>query len=169
MSRRSRSRAVALQILFQDDLNPCDPPADAEPFLNQRLQADDLICFSRDLVQGVREHRNDLDGILEPLAEHWSLSRMATADRNILRLAAFEMLYLRTPYQIAIDEGIELAKRFGTAQSSQFINGILDRVWQENAHRSESGKQVSGEPNSVQDAACEIADPEVQSDTDLSG
>ena len=94
---------------------------------------------------------------------------MATTDRNILRLATFEMLYLSTPYQIAIDEGIELAKRFGTAQSSQFINGILDRVWQENAHRSESGKQVSGEPNSVQDAACEVADPEVQSDTDLSG
>ena len=138
MSRRSRSRAVALQILFQDDLNPCNPPADAEPFLKQRLHADDLVSFSRDLVEGVRRHRIEIDKLLEPLAEHWSVSRMATADRNILRLATFEIIYLETPYRIAIDEGIELAKRFGSSQSAQFINGVLDRVWQENANRSQS-------------------------------
>ena len=63
---------------------------------------------------------------------------MATADRNILRLATFEIIYLETPYRIAIDEGIELAKRFGSSQSAQFINGVLDRVWQENANRSQS-------------------------------
>jgi N utilization substance protein B len=131
MSRRSRSREVALQVLFQDDLNPCDPHGDAFPFLKQRLNADDLLNFSVELIDGVRQHQSELDSLLENLAEHWSVSRMATADRNILRLAAFEMLFLKTPHRIAMDEAIELAKRFGSSQSSQFINGILDRVWQE--------------------------------------
>ena len=132
MSRRSRSREVALQILFQDDLNPCDPRGDALPFLKQRLKnADDLLSFSVELIDGVRGHQSELDSILENLADHWSVSRMATADRNILRLAVFEMLFLKTSHRIAMDEAIELAKRFGSAQSSQFINGVLDRVWQE--------------------------------------
>lgn len=132
MSRRSRSREVALQILFQDDLNLCDPRIDAGPFLRRRLgNATELLDFSATLVDGVRELHADLDRILESLADHWSVRRMATADRNILRLAVFEMLFLKTPHRVAIDEAIELAKRFGGAQSSRFINGVLDRVWQE--------------------------------------
>ena len=132
MSRRSRSREVALQILFQDDLNPCDPRDDALPLLKQRLKnADDLLSFSVELIDGVRGHQSELDSILENLTDHWSVSRMATADRNILRLAVFEMLFLKTSHRIAMNEAIELAKRFGSAQSSQFINGVLDRVWQE--------------------------------------
>ena len=82
-------------------------------------------------MDGVRKFHADLDSILENLAEHWSVCRMATADRNILRLAVFEMLFLKTPHRVAIDEAIELAKRFGGAQSPRFINGVLDRVWQE--------------------------------------
>lgn len=132
MSRRSRSREVALQVLFQDDLNPCDPPMDATPFLKRRLgNSSELFDFSVALVDGVRLYHAKLDGILESLAEHWSVARMATADRNILRLGVFEMLILKTPHRVAIDEAIELAKRFGGAQSSQFINGVLDRVWHE--------------------------------------
>ena len=132
MSLRSRSREVALQILFQDDLNPCVPHRDTGLFLQQRLgNSAELRDFSATLVEGVREHRAELDGTLESLAEHWSITRMATADRNILRLAVFEMLFLGTPHQVAIDEAIELAKRFGGAESSRFINGVLDRVWHE--------------------------------------
>ena len=132
MSRRSRSREVALQILFQDDLNPSDPHMDAGPFLQRRLgNTIGLLDFSASLVDGVRQRQAELDVILESLAEHWSVTRMATADRNILRLAVFEMLFLKTPHRVAIDEAIELAKRFGGAQSSRFINGVLDRVWQE--------------------------------------
>jgi len=142
MSRRSRSREVALQILFQDDLNPCDPHEDALPFLKQRLKnADDLLNFSIELVDGVRGHQSELDSILENLTDHWSVSRMATADRNILRLAVFEMLFLKTSHRIAMNEAIELAKRFGSAQSSQFINGVLDRVWQEKGEKIVSTEQ----------------------------
>jgi len=138
MSRRSRSREVALQILFQDDLNPADPPNDALPFLRQRLNQEDLLTFSAELISGVRQHRAALDNILANFTEHWSVSRMATTDRNILRLAAFEMLFLKTPHRIAMDEAIELSKRFGTSQSSQFINGILDRVWREAGDASQN-------------------------------
>ena len=154
MSRRSRSREVALQVLFQDDLNPCDPPTDAAPFLKQRLgkNSSELFDFSLSLVDGVRMHHAKLDSTIESLAEHWSVARMATADRNILRLGVFEMLFLKTPHRIAIDEAIELAKRFGGAQSSQFINGVLDRVWHEkkstisvdiNAKEEETKKQIN--------------------------
>jgi N utilization substance protein B len=138
MSRRSRSREVALQVLFQDDLNPCDPHGDASPFLKQRLNAEDLLNFSVELIDGVRQHQSELDSILENLTEHWSVSRMATADRNILRLAVFEMLFHKTPHRIAMDEAIKLAKRFGSSRSSQFINGILDRVWQEKGTQESS-------------------------------
>jgi len=80
------------------------------------------------LVLGVLRNREELDALLESKAENWSLSRMAATDRNVLRLGAFEIRYADTPDRVAIDEALELAKRFGSAQSSQFVNGILDKL-----------------------------------------
>jgi N utilization substance protein B len=74
------------------------------------------------------EHRLELDRQIEATAQNWRLSRMAPTDRNVLRLGAFELLHTDTPHQVALDEAIELAKRYGTAQSGQFVNGILDRL-----------------------------------------
>jgi len=127
MSRRSRAREVALQVLYQDDLNPAMNPGTADEFLRSRLRYDELIEFARSLVAGVRRNRSELDSRLSRTAEHWSLERMATTDRNVLRLGAYEILYADTPDRVAINEAVELAKRFGTAQSAQFVNGILDR------------------------------------------
>ena len=92
-----------------------------------------LVCsnamqFARSLVNGVRQHRDELDALIEQAAENWSLSRMASTDRNVLRLGAYELLHTNTPDRVAIDEAVELAKRFGTAQSGPFVNGILDRL-----------------------------------------
>lgn len=128
MSRRSRAREVALQVLYQDDLNPKNNPAVADEFLVGRLKSSELIEFSRSLVTGVRRHREVLDGLLEETAENWSLSRMAATDRNVMRLGAYEILYSDTPERVAINEAVELAKRYGTHQSAQFVNGILDRL-----------------------------------------
>jgi len=128
MSRRTRAREVALQILYQDDLNPRHSPDDDERFVEGRLQAPELIEFSRSLISGVRRNRQELDHLLSQTADHWSLERMAATDRNVLRLGAFEILYSETPDRVAINEAVELAKRFGTRQSAQFVNGILDRV-----------------------------------------
>lgn len=127
MSRRSRAREVALQVLFQDDLNPGGNPAQADQFLRARLKAEELVAFAQSLVAGVRRNRTELDQLLDRTADNWSLSRMATTDRNVLRLGAYEILYSDTPARVAINEAVELAKRFGSGGSAQFVNGILDR------------------------------------------
>lgn len=128
MARRTRAREVALQILYQDDLNPSHPSADEERFVSGRLQAPELIEFADSLIAGVRRNRTELDHLLSQTADHWSLERMAATDRNVLRLGAYEILYADTPGRVAINEAVELAKRFGTRQSAQFVNGILDRL-----------------------------------------
>ena len=83
---------------------------------------------TRSLIAGVRRNRSELDVLLRKQAANWSLERMATTDRNVLRLGAYEILYAETPGRVAINEAVELAKRFGSAQSAQFVNGILDAV-----------------------------------------
>lgn len=128
MARRSRAREVALQVLYQDDLNPKHNPADDEQFLRDRLRAAELIEFGTSLVAGVRRNRQELDSVLTQTADHWSLERMAATDRNVLRLGAYEILHSDTPDRVAINEAVELAKRFGSRQSAQFVNGILDRL-----------------------------------------
>ena len=131
MARRSRAREVALQALFQDDLNPQESPKLLSQFLNSRLKSDELRDFARSLVMGVKRNRAELDTLLEHHAENWSLTRMAATDRNVLRLGAFEIRYTDTPDRVAINEAVELAKRFGSANSSQFVNGILDQLLHE--------------------------------------
>ena len=128
MLRRSQSREVAFQVLYQDDLNPRANPADADRLIERRLRADDMIAFARELVAGVRRNREEIDAQLEQIAANWSLKRMAATDRSVLRLGAYELLHTDTPPRVAVDEAVELAKRFGSAQSSQFVNGILDKV-----------------------------------------
>jgi transcription antitermination protein NusB len=139
MSRRSRAREVALQVLYQDDLNPRLNPAEADEFLQARLKVDELVEFARSLVAGVRRNRQELDSLLGRTADNWSLDRMAATDRNVLRLGAYEILFADTPDRVAINEAVELAKRFGTAQSAQFVNGILDRFV------ADRGRQPSSE------------------------
>ncbi len=128
MARRTRAREVSLQVLYQDDLNPQHNPADDEQFVKGRLQSRELVEFASSLIAGVRRNRGELDGLLAQTADHWSLERMAATDRNVLRLGAYEILYAETPGRVAINEAVELAKRFGTRQSAQFVNGILDRL-----------------------------------------
>jgi N utilization substance protein B len=128
MARRSRAREVVLQVLYQDDLNPQHNPADDELFVRNRLHAGELVEFAGSLIAGVRRNRQELDQVLAQTADHWSLERMAATDRNVLRLGAFEILHSDTPDRVAINEAVELAKRFGSKHSAQFVNGILDRL-----------------------------------------
>ncbi len=132
MSRRSRAREVVLQILYEDDLNPSRNLAVADEFLARRLHRDEsLVAFARTLLSGTRRNRQELDQLLTVRAENWSLERMAVTDRNVLRLGAFEILFTETPRRVAINEAVDLARRFGTRQSAQFVNGILDKFSQE--------------------------------------
>jgi N utilization substance protein B len=128
MSRRSRAREVVIQVLYEDDLNPDRSPEIADQFLCTRLNNDqELIDFGRSLLAGVRKHRGEIDKLLIERADNWTLERMAVTDRNILRLGAYEMLHGGTPERVAINEAVELAKRYGAKQSPLFVNGVLDR------------------------------------------
>ncbi len=132
MTRRSRAREVALQVLYEDDMNPGHSVVASDEFLRRRLNNDrDLVEFASALVAGVRKNRHELDELLGQRAKNWSLQRMATTDRNVLRLGTFEILFTDTPGRVAINEAVDLARRFGAEQSAQFVNGILDRFLQE--------------------------------------
>ena len=138
MSRRSRARAIVLQILYQDDLNPTQPEDVKIQFVNSRLKNNqELVKFADGLITGVREHRDALDEKLSKIADNWRLSRMAATDRNVLRLGAYELLHTDTPPPVVINEAIELARRYGSDQSAQFVNGVLDRLLKRNKANDE--------------------------------
>jgi N utilization substance protein B len=123
---------VALQLLFQHDLNPGVPREVLERFVHDRLDSSEMEAFALQLHDGVRERAADIDARLSRAAENWRLHRMAAVDRNVLRLGAFELLYLPdTPAGVVLDEAIELVRRFGAADSPAFVNGVLDRVYRE--------------------------------------
>jgi N utilization substance protein B len=132
MTRRSRGREVALQVLYQVEQNSGIPAVEIRRFIERRLLEDRKLCeFTEGLVDGVKEHQAQIDAMISQVAENWRLDRMAAIDRNILRLGAYEMLFRpEVPGKVAINEALELAKRYSTAQSSRFVNGILDRVLQ---------------------------------------
>lgn len=138
MTRRSRAREVVLQLLYQHDQNRGLDLEAARQFLRRRLQDPTLETLADTLYNGVLTHRADIDKKLAEVAENWSVPRMAVVDRNLLRLAAYELLHQpETPPKVAIDEAVELAKRYGTAESSAFVNGILDRLAQPKAKAAE--------------------------------
>lgn len=138
MFRRSRAREVVLQVLYEDDLNPQRDLAVSDEFLRRRLNNNpELISFAISVLGGVRRNRQEIDALLAERAANWRLERMAVTDRNILRLAAFEMLYTETPDRVVINEAVELAKRFGARQSSQFVNGILDRLFRDRGEKKD--------------------------------
>ena len=142
MSRRSRAREIVLQVLYQSDLNPDQPDEVRQRFVSARLNADEKLAeFAEQLIRGVRQNLETLDQRLEQTARNWKLSRMAATDRNVLRLGAYEVLFTDTPDRVAINEAIELAKRYGTNHSAQFVNGILDRLMNEKNQDAQSLSQ----------------------------
>jgi N utilization substance protein B len=141
MKRRSRAREVALQLLFQFDSNGKTPREAVEPFAVRRLREPALVKFCMALYDGVTQNVKEIDKRLAQAAENWRVPRMTAVDRNILRIGAYELLFQAdTPFAVACDEAIELARRFGTADSSAFVNGVLDRL------RRDANDQKSAAP-----------------------
>lgn len=96
-------------------------------YQRRRRQAEEAFAFAQGLVKGTLEHREQVDALIREQADNWRLERMPPVDRNVLRLAVFEMLYeTDTPKLVIVDEAIELAKKFGSEQSGRFVNGLLD-------------------------------------------
>ena len=118
-----------VQVLYQLEQNPASTRTRSAGSSSAGCGATELGEFAEGLIAGVRANQPRIDALIAGVAENWRLERMAAIDRNILRLGAFEMLYgPDVPTKVAINEALELAKRYSTAQSSRFVNGILDRL-----------------------------------------
>ncbi len=139
MRRRTKAREVALQFLYQLDLRGEEVMDQLTEFLEMATKDRDVQEFALRLITGTKELRPEIDEVLSRVAKNWDLRRMATIDRNILRMAIFELLYCEDiPPKVSINEGIELGKKYSTANSGAFVNGILDRVKNEHARKNPS-------------------------------
>lgn len=128
--KRRQGREYAFQFLFQFDFTAHKPQKkDYDAFWSDKEHPDAIREFTEDIVNGTIDHLRDIDAAIQKAAEHWVLERMAAVDRNILRAAAYELLY-RTdiPSTVTINEFIEIAKKYSTGESASFINGILDTI-----------------------------------------
>jgi len=131
--RRRRAREYALQILFQIDFKSQEVSRnDFEDFWLDKNESEDVRKFTEELVRGTIERLDEIDSRLAKVAENWVLKRMAAVDRNILRFAAFEILYRKDiPPAVTINEAVEVAKKFSSSEAAPFINGILDKLAKE--------------------------------------
>lgn len=127
MNVRRKARETALQALYKIDIS-AGSPGEQDLELEELAPGTEARRYCETLVQGVRSRINELDAEIEKHSENWTVSRMSVVDRNILRIAAYELLYSDVPYKVIIDEAVELAKKFGTDESGPFINGIIDRI-----------------------------------------
>lgn len=129
MGARRKARELALQMLFQHDMSGNEPDMIITTFDDLQKSKSNTREFAVKIFRGTVDHLSELDDMIQAQAENWRLSRMAVVDRNIIRMSVYEFLHeTDTPKLVIIDEAIEIAKKFGTQKSSQFINGILDGI-----------------------------------------
>lgn len=136
MGTRRKAREAALQFLFQDDFSvAADQPGDDgfeerfNQFCGLYQVSHKARPYARSLLQGFRNNREEVDAIIRRYASNWRLERIAVTDRNLLRVGVYEMLFgEEVPGQVAINEAVEIAKRFGSDDSPAFVNGVLDAV-----------------------------------------
>ncbi len=129
MGTRQRSREFALQALFQLDFNENNSIDVVELFCNNFEVPNNARPFFSRLVEGVLQHKNEIDKFIERFSSNWKISRMSRVDRNIMRIAVFELLYCDDiPFKVSINEAVNLGKKYGTKESGAFINGILDSI-----------------------------------------
>jgi len=131
--KRTRARELSLQMLYQVDVRGPEALEGLDAFLAQEAPGEEEVhAFARQLVEGTLEMRQQIDEVVAAAAQNWNLRRMAVVDRNILRMAVYEMIWLKDiPAKVSINEAIEIGKRYSTQQSGSFINGILDRIRRE--------------------------------------
>ena len=132
MGKRRSSRELAIKFLYLTEMNPGDTEKQLEQFWESNPCQDDIQNYTVELLAKIREGQPAIDNLLKKFSENWTLDRMAVIDRNLLRLAACELMYDKSiPPKVVIDEAVEIAKKYGSGESPNFINGILDRVMKE--------------------------------------
>ena len=133
--RRTRARELAVQFLYCLDLRGMNALEELDAFLAHHTKGSDpkgeeeVSGYARELIEGVAGDVDDLNDWIEAIAENWRLERMAHVDRNVLRMAVYELIHKpEVPFKVVINEAIDIAKRYSTSQSGSFVNGILDRA-----------------------------------------
>ena len=130
MRSRSKAREVALHLLYQIEISKRDSQQVFKDYFENNPQKQDIVDFSLLLAKGVLDNYDKIDSLIKEYVKNWEIDRMAIIDRNILRIGCFELIFLEeVPPKVAINEAIELAKRFGDVDSPRFVNGILDKVY----------------------------------------
>ena len=143
MGLRRLARELALKTLYQIDLSGERSAETLKPLLSG-FEKEPSREFARSLVEGVLENRAKLDAYLDETVANWSIERLSRIDHNILRIALFELINLEdVPARVTIDEAIELAKRYGDRNSSQFVNGVLDRLAERLALKGKGEERVT--------------------------
>jgi N utilization substance protein B len=143
LGRRRKSREFALQVLYQLNITKQDAIQTLTQFEGHFLSDGEADEFLKRLVLGVLEHFPELDRLIEKYSENWRLDRIDIIDRNILRMALFELIYCEEiPPKVTINEAIDLGKRYGSEDSGSFINGILDRIQNEVVRKPIKPKKV---------------------------
>jgi len=132
--KRHRARIVALQALYERDVQgeTCEDPWEAllEPLLAEAQLTGEAAHYARTLAAGTWSERERIDQMIAGASDHWDVARMAVVDRNILRLALYELLgQTDVPVRVVFDEAIELGRAFGSTETPQFVNGVLDAIW----------------------------------------
>ncbi|MFT5292032.1 MAG: transcription antitermination factor NusB [Planctomycetota bacterium] len=144
MKKRTRAREVALQFLYQIDLCGSDMLANAEEFIRSEEKDKGARTFAKELVEGTIKHSEEINALIQGVAQNWDIARMAVIDRNVLRMATYELLYCSDiPPKVSINEAIELGKRFSTQNSGGFINGVLDKI-KDGAGIDDSAQESNG-------------------------
>lgn len=130
MGTRRKSRELTLQMLFQADMGRQTPEQVRQTFWRERTDVGaDVQGFAEDLFRVATDRATEIDGLIEGHAQHWRMERMAAVDRNLMRAAVAELLgFPATPRAVVINEALEIARKFSSAESVQFINGVLDSV-----------------------------------------
>jgi transcription antitermination factor NusB len=133
MRRRTRAREIALQFLYGFEASAAQPRPTADAFLREQTDDDAVYSFALDAVNGCLENQAEIDEEIRAVARNWNLERLASIDRNVVRIGVYELLFRDDiPPQVTINEAIELAKRYSTEKSGAFVNGILDRIRERN-------------------------------------
>ncbi|MBN1828128.1 MAG: transcription antitermination factor NusB [Deltaproteobacteria bacterium] len=142
MGHRRKAREVALQVLYQIDVAQTETEEAIDLFWRCFNASETARDFSSSIIRGVRSHLDELDGLIERFSENWTMARMAKVDRNILRMAVFELLHCADiPPKVTLNEAIDLGKNYGSENSSSFINGILDALYAEIQHDRQDSDQ----------------------------
>lgn len=140
MKKRTRARELALQFLYQADLVH-KPLEESDDFLRDEERDAETRKFAKRLIEGTLECQTEIDEVIQRVAQNWNISRMAVVDRNVLRLATYELLNCQDiPPKVAINEAIEMGKRYSTQNSGAFINGILDRIMNRSLEATSGGQ-----------------------------